>query len=497
MSVYEKKELQSPNGYYSSTQTCEGGIWLKRDFRASGATRRQTGKPWQKDEHNTIAPPVEGESEVEEELRVGKKLLKRVKEMNAEAEKAIEELGSVLQNITVATNELKKLGALAGEKQTELRQGLQLAESYKQEASVEQLRVSNEHKKEVDDTKRPLLKKIKGLFGSRKSTKRKKESQAPPLKATYSQAEMTSEANTNYLGFDYSFDDAQGPQREEFGTERRAFRRRGSSGEVSSVSLGTRSAFPYRSRRGSLRSLPTFVGFFSDEFEDPGDFKGNLPPRRKSNASCPGKMPYVIHDQIEITKHPKSQTAKEGSRVQFTCKVDKKKTNVIYQWYKDGVELHGQNNSTLVLDNVDLRDFGLYMCYLYYDYSPEEGVESSCATLNVIPQNGKNLKRLGQLDMTTRHEIACLLGKRNVGLGGVTQVAAKYGMTSYDIVALDNYMEPGKAVLEYLMASKPDLTVYSFCKTLKRKEFNRFDIVRRLEDHISFSKETNEAFAVV
>ena len=30
--------------------------------------------------------------------------------------------------------------ALAGEKQTELRQGLQLAESYKQEASVEQLR---------------------------------------------------------------------------------------------------------------------------------------------------------------------------------------------------------------------------------------------------------------------------------------------------------------------------------------------------------------------
>ena len=29
-----------------------------------------------------VAPPVEGESEVEEELRVGKKLFKRVKEMN-------------------------------------------------------------------------------------------------------------------------------------------------------------------------------------------------------------------------------------------------------------------------------------------------------------------------------------------------------------------------------------------------------------------------------
>ena len=99
--------------------------------------------------------------------------------------------------------------------------------------------------------------------------------------------------------------------------------------------------------------------------------------------------------------------------------------------------------------------------------------------------------------MTTRHEIACLLGKRNVGLGGVKQVAAKYGMTSYDIVALDNYTDPGKAVLEYLMASKPDLTVYSFCKTLKGREFNRFDIVRRLEDHISFREETDEAVTYV
>lgn len=76
--------------------------------------------------------------------------------------------------------------------------------------------------------------------------------------------------------------------------------------------------------------------------------------------------------------------------MQFTCKVDKERTNVIYQWFKDGVVLHGQNDSTLVLDNVDLRDFGLYMCYLNYEDSPEEGVESVWATLNVIPQNGKS-----------------------------------------------------------------------------------------------------------
>lgn len=92
--------------------------------------------------------------------------------------------------------------------------------------------------------------------------------------------------------------------------------------------------------------------------------------------------------------------------------------------------------------------------------------------------------------MTTRREIACLLEKRSVpGLRGFMHVAAKYGMTSYDIVALENYMEPGKAVLEYLMATKPDLTVYSFCKTLQGKEFERIDIVRRLEDHLLFQEE--------
>ena len=79
------------------------------------------------------------------------------------------------------------------------------------------------------------------------------------------------------------------------------------------------------------------------------------------------REPNFFSNQIEIEKHPKSQTAKEGSRVQFTSKVDKKKANAIYLWFKDGVVLHGQNDSTLVLDNVDLRDFGLYMCYLYYE----------------------------------------------------------------------------------------------------------------------------------
>ena len=76
--------------------------------------------------------------------------------------------------------------------------------------------------------------------------------------------------------------------------------------------------------------------------------------------------------------------------MQFTCKVDEKNTDVIYQWFKDGVVIDCQNDSTLVLDNVRLQDFGLYMCYLSYVDLPEEGVKSSCARLNVNPQNGKS-----------------------------------------------------------------------------------------------------------
>ena len=96
---------------------------------------------------------------------------------------------------------------------------------------------------------------------------------------------------------------------------------------------------------------------------------------------------FFFAEPINITMHPKSQTEKEGARVEFKCKVDKKKENVIYQWRKDGVAIPGKNDSTLVLDVVELRDFGSYTCYVKYQDSFNEGKESICATLDVIPQS--------------------------------------------------------------------------------------------------------------
>lgn len=76
----------------------------------------------------------------------------------------------------------------------------------------------------------------------------------------------------------------------------------------------------------------------------------------------------------------------------FTCKVEKRKTSLIYQWFKNGVGILGQNDSTLVLNNVGLRDFGLYMCRVtdLEDSLFGEPEESKYATLDVIPRDEKS-----------------------------------------------------------------------------------------------------------
>ena len=69
-----------------------------------------------------------------------------------------------------------------------------------------------------------------------------------------------------------------------------------------------------------------------------------------------------------------------------------KSTKLLYQWFKDGEAMLNQNQPSLVLDSVELRDFGHYMCRVSYQDLFGEGVESSSAKLDVTPQcrNGKS-----------------------------------------------------------------------------------------------------------
>ena len=96
------------------------------------------------------------------------------------------------------------------------------------------------------------------------------------------------------------------------------------------------------------------------------------------------------------------------------------------------------------------------------------------------------LKLLKEVDnLETQDEIAALLEDRTPGLGGYREIATEYGMKKHQVRSLKNSNQPGQDVMEFLHGSKPDLTVYSFCKTLKEDNMKRFDIVRVLEDHLS------------
>ena len=78
--------------------------------------------------------------------------------------------------------------------------------------------------------------------------------------------------------------------------------------------------------------------------------------------------------------------------MEFTCEVNKNKDdNLVYQWHKNGVAVSGRNDSTLVLNVVELRDFGCYACHVKCQDSFNVGVISNCATLNIIPQSRKGM----------------------------------------------------------------------------------------------------------
>ena len=90
-------------------------------------------------------------------------------------------------------------------------------------------------------------------------------------------------------------------------------------------------------------------------------------------------------EPIKIEVEPMHQRQKEGSRVEFKCNVQGNK-KVFYQWVKDGTEMQGQNSSSLVLDCVEMRDFGCYACHVSDPNA--DCIKSSAAVLDVAPRDG-------------------------------------------------------------------------------------------------------------
>ena len=89
-------------------------------------------------------------------------------------------------------------------------------------------------------------------------------------------------------------------------------------------------------------------------------------------------------------QQPMSQNQREGSRVEFTCECQVQgNREVSYQWLKDDAELQKQNNASLILDSVKMRDFGRYRCRITSRGGYRE-VISEPAFLDVSPSEGKS-----------------------------------------------------------------------------------------------------------
>ena len=51
--------------------------------------------------------------------------------------------------------------------------------------------------------------------------------------------------------------------------------------------------------------------------------------------------------------------------------------------------------------------------------------------------------------------------------------------------SLEGSPDAGKTTIAFVKTTKPDLTVYEFCKTLKERNIRRFDIIKELLGHLS------------
>ena len=69
----------------------------------------------------------------------------------------------------------------------------------------------------------------------------------------------------------------------------------------------------------------------------------------------------------------------------FKC-ITRENSKLSYQWYKDGTELQGKDESLLVHKSVTLPDFGWYKCVAICEDS-DNSVESLSVELDVIPRD--------------------------------------------------------------------------------------------------------------
>src|SRR5690606_66958 len=72
----------------------------------------------------------------------------------------------------------------------------------------------------------------------------------------------------------------------------------------------------------------------------------------------------IVDQNIEVTSTPESKELCVGDSTTFIVEASANGGAVEYQWMRDGIELEGENNNSLVLSNISLGDEGEYTVFL-------------------------------------------------------------------------------------------------------------------------------------
>lgn len=225
--------------------------------------------------------------------------------------------------------------------------------------------------------------------------------------------------------------------------------------------------------------------------QDTDDATTQARPRASSATSLGASSGYQSEEEpdesnLEIIQMPQSQAIQEGKKLVLSCRI-RGLPDVRYRWVKDDVEIPGANRSDLVLEPVEMQDFGCYFCRVW---DKSGSVTSDTADIDVFPATQMRFRGLHEMDQATKQVVSDLLSKKRLpGLATWKQVARRYAMRETEISLLEIEKSPASAMLDRLASLAPNLTVYYLCKTFKEPGLRRQDVVNILSKQIVVSIE--------
>lgn len=109
--------------------------------------------------------------------------------------------------------------------------------------------------------------------------------------------------------------------------------------------------------------------------DDAGDYYVEISGSSPCSLITSETASLIVDQNIEVTSTPEAKELCVGNSTTFTVEASANGGAVEYQWMRDGVELEGETNGSLVLENISLEDEGEYSVFL-------EGPEGfTCSTI--------------------------------------------------------------------------------------------------------------------